>query len=63
MSKDEIKDLFQFTASERADLPKIFITDTQIIWLGAKIGDVIEVTRGSEATGYAIIHRVVTHPM
>jgi len=63
MSKEEIKELFQFTASERADLPKIFINDTQIIWLGARIGDVIEVTRSSEATGYAIIHRVVTHPM
>ena len=63
MSRDEIKDLFQFTVSERSDLPKIFITDTQIIWLGAKIGDVIEVTRWSEATGYSIIHRVVTYPM
>ena len=63
MSREEIKDLFEFTASERSDLPKIFITDTQIIWLGAKIGDVIEIIRSSEATGYAIIHRVVTHPM
>lgn len=40
-------------------LPAISITDPQIIWLGAKCGDVIRIRAKSELTGETIRYRVV----
>lgn len=45
----------------KINLPKININDAQIIWLGAKIGDIIEITRLSEATGYSMTYRIVSN--
>jgi DNA-directed RNA polymerase subunit H (RpoH/RPB5) len=39
-------------------LPKIKITDPQVVWLNAKIGDVILITR-NDITGPVLYYRLV----
>jgi DNA-directed RNA polymerase subunit H (RpoH/RPB5) len=41
-------------------LPKISICDPQIIWLGARIGDIIRIHRTSNSTGRQLYYRLVT---
>jgi hypothetical protein len=41
------------------NLPKILLEDVQCIWIGAEVGDVIEVTQLSDITGESIQYRVV----
>lgn len=40
-------------------LPKIYSEDVQCIWIGAEVGDVIEITQLSDITGKSIQYRVV----
>ena len=41
------------------NLPKIFDEDTQCIWIGAKVGDVLEIKTYSDISGESIHYRVV----
>jgi DNA-directed RNA polymerase subunit H (RpoH/RPB5) len=41
------------------NLPKIFDEDTQCIWIGAKVGDVLEIKMYSDISGESINYRVV----
>ena len=41
------------------NLPKIFDEDTQCIWIGAKVGDVLEIKISSDISGESIHYRVV----
>jgi DNA-directed RNA polymerase subunit H (RpoH/RPB5) len=41
------------------NLPKILLEDVQCIWIGAEVGDVIEITMLSDITGESIQYRVV----
>jgi len=41
------------------NLPKIYDEDPQCIWIGAEIGDVVEITSLSDIAGEAIHYRVV----
>lgn len=41
------------------NLPKIFDEDTQCIWIGAKVGDVLEIKICSDISGESIHYRVV----
>jgi DNA-directed RNA polymerase subunit H (RpoH/RPB5) len=60
LSHDEIKDLLNNQLMcYLTNLPKICIDDPQCIWIGAKIGDVIEVKSYSDLTGTNISYRVV----
>ena len=46
-----------FTHGEkRVDLPAILVTDPIVLWIGARVGQVIEVTRPSPSTGRAITY-------
>jgi DNA-directed RNA polymerase subunit H (RpoH/RPB5) len=44
--------------AKKSDLPKILRSDPNAIWLGAVIGDVLEIIQHSESTGGDIIYRV-----
>ncbi len=59
MSKEELNEMLAFRYKKASDLPGIMQDDTQVIWIGANVGDVIKITRFSEVTGYSIVHRVV----
>lgn len=41
------------------NLPKIFDEDTQCIWIGAKVGDILEIKTSSDISGESIHYRVV----
>jgi DNA-directed RNA polymerase subunit H (RpoH/RPB5) len=41
------------------NLPKIFDEDTQCIWIGAKVGDVLEIKIFSDISGESIHYRIV----
>lgn len=57
MSEDEITILLNQLFIEKRSLPSISINDTQAIWIGAKLGDVVEITRYTESTGYSLFYR------
>ena len=59
VTEEEAQELLSFLHKTRYDMPKILHTDTQVIWLGAKQGDLIRITRLSEVTGESLIYRVV----
>lgn len=41
------------------DLPKIHVGDTQCIWIGAEVGDIIKITFYSEIQGLTVQYRLV----
>lgn len=59
MTKKESEELLNFWHCEAHQLPKIKLDDPQVIWLGAKVGDVIEITRMNEMSGEGKYWRVV----
>lgn len=60
LSKDEVMEIMnEDLKCNVVYLPKILITDPICIWLGAKIGHVIEVKNLSEVCGYAISYNLV----
>ena len=59
MSSDEVAEMLKFRYKKITDLPGIMQDDTQVIWIGAQVGDVIKITRFSEVTGLSVVHRVV----
>lgn len=56
---EETVDILSEMHKRRQDLPKIYVNDVQAVWLGAKVGDVIEIKRPSEVTGTSIYYRHV----
>jgi len=55
MSEAEVKQTFKY-GEKKTDLPVILITDPVVLWIGARVGQVIEVTRWSSSTGHAITY-------
>jgi len=57
--EDEFNLLNNILMKKKINLPKIKISDPQIVWIGGEIGDVIKIERDSEITGKSIYYRVV----
>lgn len=60
MTRDEVRaltrgDLFCYLQN----LPRIMYYDTQCIWIGAQVGDVVEIKMPSDITGFTLQYRVV----
>lgn len=49
--------------ADKKNLPGICINDPMIIWIGGKVGDIIEITRTSEITGESIAYRRVINDL
>jgi len=58
-TQTEVDQYYNDFGIAREDMPKIMVSDTPVMWLGAKSGDVISVTRRSESAGYSAIMRHV----
>ena len=56
-TEQEINDIIINSYKMKNNLPKINSSDSAIIWLGARIGDIIKITRFSENAGYSIAYR------
>jgi len=59
LSKEEVEELLKKYKASLNQLPQILINDPVVKELGAKIGDVIKITRGSPTAGKAVYYRVV----
>lgn len=59
MSEEEKEAFLESQLLDISDLPKILTTDVQIIWIGAKKGDLIKIIRRSPQSGEEIYYRYV----
>jgi hypothetical protein len=60
MSYDEVYKLFNNELfCYLTNLPKILVDDVQCIWIGAEVGDVLEITSPSDIVGSCVQYRVV----
>lgn len=59
MEQKDIDILLDKYSISKEQLPKILITDPIIIEIGAKIGDVIKITRKSQTAGEFLFYRLV----
>ena len=59
MSEKEVEELLKKYGITKDKLPKILASDPVIKAIGAKIGDVIEITRKSPIAGQTKYYRVV----
>jgi len=57
--EEEIELLTNYLYCEKKNLPTIKINDPQVIWIGAKENQVIEIQRNSETTGKSLYYRLV----
>jgi DNA-directed RNA polymerase subunit H (RpoH/RPB5) len=56
---EEAQMVLQQLKCEKTSLPKILVTEPIMIWIGAKVGDIIEITRFSQNTKESIAYRIV----
>jgi len=62
LSSDEAREvLTKHLKINPLGLPKVSIDDAQIIWVGARIGQIIKIVSNSPLTGKACRYRIVTH--
>lgn len=59
MAPAECAALYASERLTREDLPVIYATDPPVIWIGARAGEVVEITRYSLTAGRAIYYRRV----
>ncbi len=59
MNEKEIQELILKLGIKRWQLPKIFDKDPMSMLIGAKPGDIIELTRNSQTAGESIYYRLV----
>jgi DNA-directed RNA polymerase subunit H len=59
LNEEEKKKLFSQYGIKEKNLPRISVKDPAIKSIGAKINDVIEITRDSETAGITKYYRVV----
>ena len=60
LSEEEVSQLLEFCKKERNGFPKCKHSDPQIIWIGGKPGDLIEITSDNPNTGTELRYRIVT---
>ena len=59
MTEDEIAEEFSGVEYDFKDLPKIKSNDPVVKAIGAKLGDVLRITRESQTAGVFITYRIV----
>lgn len=59
LSKEEKEKLLNNLKITPEQLPKILDTDPVVVEIGAKVGDILRITRKSETAGESIYYRLV----
>ncbi len=59
LSKEEVEELLKKYKASLNQLPQILISDPVVKELGARVGDVLKITRNSPTAGTAVYYRVV----
>lgn len=63
MAPDEVEAFYKFEHLEPSDLISIYSADPPVVWLGARVGDLVEITRMSETAIKAVaVRRVINTP-
>jgi DNA-directed RNA polymerase subunit H len=62
LSKEEAADVLEKMRTAPINMPQIFQNDPPLVWIGARAGDMIEITRPSETAGFAMFYRFVKPP-
>ena len=58
-SQEEVTEFCSLHRTKKQNFPKIYTTDSQVVWLGLRAGDVVEVDRKSYAVGEFPLYRYV----
>jgi DNA-directed RNA polymerase subunit H (RpoH/RPB5) len=53
----DAKEILKWCYKKKYDMPKILVSDTPVVWIGGKPGDLIKIDRISETTGKYIVYR------
>lgn len=59
LPEEEANELLKKFNVTRGQIPKILVSDPAAKKIGAKIGDVVKITRNSKTAGKSIFYRVV----
>jgi len=59
LSKEEAEELLRSLGIKKEQLPKIKATDPIAKEIGAKVGDIVKITRESPTAGRSIAYRLV----
>lgn len=59
LSADEAKKVLNQLKCDKTSLPRILSNEPILIWIGAKVGDIIEIKRFSQNTKESISYRIV----
>ncbi len=59
LSRAEEHEILTTLHSEKKDLSRIHQSDPPVVWIGGEVGDIVEISQFSEATGSAFEYRVV----
>lgn len=59
LSKEEAEELLRSLGIKKEQLPKIKATDPIAKEIGAKVGDIVKITRESPTAGKSIAYRLV----
>ena len=59
LTEKESEDTLEHFNLRRDQLPKILITDPAVKRIGAKVGDIIKITRESPTAGVSVFYRIV----
>jgi DNA-directed RNA polymerase subunit H (RpoH/RPB5) len=61
MTPEETQDFLNFQLKTMRDFPTVPHTDPQIMWIGGRPGQMVRITRPSEATTISIAYRTITY--
>ncbi len=59
LDENELKKTLSEYNIEKEQMPKIRVTDPSAVFIKAKVGDVVRITRDSHSAGKAIFYRLV----
>lgn len=59
LSEEEKKEILERYGTTEEKMPKMFDSDPSAKRLGAKPGDLLEITRSSEVAGESVYYRIV----
>ena len=62
LSRAEEHEILTALNAEKKDLSRIHQGDPPVVWIGGEVGDIVEISQFSEATGMAYEYRVVIPP-
>ena len=61
MAEPELEEMLRREMLQRVDLPQIHHVDPMVLWAGARVGQVLEISRTSNTAGWSVYWRRIVH--